>query len=258
MKLTETLCLDHFYIAITPEQFEDLKKLKNKINGFEHKITQVVGDSWEGLYLWTNSGEYIEFMIPEKDCLGLGIAFSSKSPIYTDVRELKKEFKKLKWLEGTRIRQDGSKWFTWLSIKSKVSQKSLSPYFSSWAMFYHPHYSRSKDIEPEFYAPKSMARIVSMKLSMNPELESFIEHHLAWSSAVIKKTKKGMKIEMPNREFEIFRIEIVYDKKCAGFALKELVLNSRIGERIGLPRLEVVRVTQDKSEVLIDFYKLEK
>jgi len=125
MKISELLCLDHFYIMLAPEQFNELIKLQKTIAGFKHSVVKTKTESWEGCYWRTNSGDYIEFMKPVVGKIeGMGVAFSARSPIYADVRDLKKDFKKLPWLTGTRVWPDKSKWFTWLALKSKKSKKS--------------------------------------------------------------------------------------------------------------------------------------
>jgi hypothetical protein len=245
LKTSETLCLDHFYIMVSKEQFQELAMLKNFINGLIHKKIKVKGDSWEGIYLRTNSGEYIEFMQPKIGHYeGIGIAFSSKSPIFADVRNLKQEFSKLKWINGTRIWPDGSKWFTWLSIKSKAIEKRFEPYFTSWSMFYHPRYHQHKSVSKKINKPHSIARICQLHTLMNPCLEKFVRHHLKWTNAQIISTHKGMKIIIPNREFEDFVIHITFSDKCESFLFKKIVLETHRMKKIKLPKLKSIKLTQ--------------
>jgi hypothetical protein len=253
VKISETLCLDHFYIRVSPEQFKELINLKDYISGFIHKVVKVKGDSWEGAYLRTNSGEYIEFMQLKKDQHeGLGLAFSSKSPIYTDIRDLKKEFKKLKWEKGTRTWKDGSKWFTWLSIKSKKEDKALAAHLVTWAMFYHPRYHQSKSVPAKLNKPNSMARIIRLDLLMNSKLEKFVQHHLQWSSAVITQAKKGMKIEIPNREFETFTINIIFDDTCENFIFQKIILETHRMKNVKLPKLKTIKLKQKNGVVILE------
>jgi len=68
---------------LSPEQFNELAKLQKTITGFKHSVVKTKTESWEGCYWRTNSGDYIEFMRPVVGKIdGMGMAFSSKSPIY--------------------------------------------------------------------------------------------------------------------------------------------------------------------------------
>ena len=212
MKISDLLCLDHFYITLSPEQFSELKKINEKVPGFSHQLVKTKTESWEGCYWKTNSGEYIEFIQPIVGSYeGLGIAFSTKSPIYTNVRKLKNEFKALPWNVGTRIWPDKSKWFTWLTLKSKKSAKKFNSFINIWAMFYHPRYNQYKDLTKK-PVTNALDRVTQLDVFMNPELKDFIIYHLRWTPAVIKSTANKMKISIPNREFAPFTINITFQK----------------------------------------------
>jgi hypothetical protein len=236
---------------ISPEQFKEIITLKNFISGFIHEKTTVKGDSWEGAYLMTNSGEYIEFMQPGRN-KGLGIAFSSKSSIYTDIRELKNEFKKMKWLKRTRVWGDGSKWFTWLSVKPEKEDAKLKSHFLTWAMFYHPRYYQSKNFSSETNKPASMARINSIDVFMNPKLTKYFQRHLKWTNATIKTTKKGMKVELLNREYENFTINIHFNNECEDFVFQKIILETHRMKKVKLPKLKTIKFIQKNGVIAIE------
>lgn len=250
MKISDILCLDHFYIMVSPEQFSELKKLKNKVSGFSHSKMVTKDESWEGCYWGTNSGEYIEFMQPKVGSYeGLGVALSTRSPIYADVRELKNEFKKLPWDEGTRVWPDKTKWFTWLALKSKKSAKKINSFISIWSMFYHPRYHQYKDTLKK-PVPNVVDRIIQLDVVMNPELRDLIIYHLRWTPAVIKSASTKMSISIPNRQFVPFIININFKKSCPGVIFKKIICETHRMKKIKLPKLKTISFTQ-KDGVLV-------
>lgn len=251
MKISETLCLDHFYVNVSENQFEELKTLEKYLVGFSYDVVKVTDDSWEGSYLSTNAGEYIEFFPNGKRYTNsLGIAFSSKSNIYADSRDLKDEFKSLDWQRGSRIWQNGAPWFDWLSLN-----KNTKDYFKTWSMFYHPNYKRYENIPSSFNKPNSIARIVELSLYANSKVEDLIRFHLQWTGAEVFKTNSGIVLSMKNREFECFKILVEFKDGIEGFHLRNVVLETHRFRKPKLPSFKSMKIIQKRGVIKLDFEK---
>lgn len=252
MKISELLCLDHFYIMLAPEQFTEIKKLKDKVPGFKHSVVQTESESWEGCYWSTNSGEYIEFMQPKIGSYeGLGIAFSTRSPIYADVRELKNEFKKLPWEDGTRVWPDKTKWFTWLALKAKKTEGKLNSFINVWAMFYHPRYHQYKTIDKK-PVTNALDRIVQLDLIVSPKLKELISYHLRWTPAVVTTSANKMTITISNRQFTPFTINITFKSSISGVVFKKIICETHRMEKIKIPHLKTIAFKQKKGTLIIE------
>lgn len=237
---------------LTTEQFTEIKKLKDKIPGFSHSVVKTQSESWEGCYWGTNSGEYIEFMQPKVGSYeGLGLAFSTRSPIYADIRELKDQFKKLPWEDGTRVWPDKTKWFTWLALKSKKSAANLNSFISVWAMFYYPRYHQYKTIKKK-PVTNALDRMVQLDLLVNPELKELIIYHLRWTPAVITVSGNKMKIVIPSRQFTPFTINITFKVSIAGVIFKKIICETHRMEKIKIPNLKTISFKQNKGVLIIE------
>lgn len=250
MKISQLLNLDHFYIMLSPEQFTELKTLNKKVSGFKHSIINTKNDSWEGCYWYSNSGEYIEFMQPKVGAFeGLGLALSTTGTIYTDIRELKDEFKKLPWEDGTRVWPDKTKWFTWLALKTKKNTEKLNIFINIWAMFYHPRYHQYKGLT-KGPVTKAIDRITQLDVFMNPELKEIILYHLKWTPAVIKSSKDKMSITITNKQHSPFVINISFKKAYSGVTFRKIICETHRMKKIKLPKLKTISFDQ-KNGVLV-------
>ncbi len=113
--------LDHFYIILNSNAFEQFKTTSAYINLFEHKTTVRPDMTYEGLYLYFEDNTYFEIVdekcgIPDRS---LGVAFNDLDNNDGLVNKLKSENQNITDLEIETIFKEQKEWF--IAINRKFS-----------------------------------------------------------------------------------------------------------------------------------------
>lgn len=121
--------LDHIYICLSEDEFDRLKDIYIDKYGASHSIHSSTESSWEGLYLYSQQGFYIEILRESSTCIlgQVGVALSDRGQFskFEDFKE-RTEFK-----HGLVKDEKGEDWFEYLTVRG---EEDFS--FYSWWMKY--------------------------------------------------------------------------------------------------------------------------
>lgn len=196
-KITEYLALDHFYVAMDLKSVRTLSVMTKKLRGCTHKLVKSGDDTWEGVYLHSRTGAYFE-LVHAKSTVACGLAMSARLVQYCDIRKIRRQFPKLKWLLGHRIFKKNQPWFDYLSIKNKNNSGMYA-----WLMHYHFFHRPRRT----FYG-LSVDRFVKLKLILGKNNLNDLKTHIAWVPKQKIYSSSKVKIIIPDREFSEFIVDI--------------------------------------------------
>ena len=207
--LKNGLALDHFYTGFTHEEMNDLKNLIRFSKRCDHRKIKSGKDSWEGVYLSSNTGSYFE-MILGTEKYGMGIAVSSRYLQYFDGSKVPSDFPKLKWRKNIRYwRKTKKKWFTAISLLKTPLEKNISNIFSTWIMQYHPlHEKKHAKTIPQ----SNVERFHRLVVQAGQELMPMIRYHTQWLPGRHKFRKNKIELCIPSKDGGPFRIAIRFLK----------------------------------------------
>ena len=123
------LQLDHVYICVSKEEFEELKNDYISTYNAKYRVTHSNEGSWEGLYLYSDHGFYIEVLCEGHSCFRgqVGIAFTDPEEFLLFDKFQDNPLYKTDLVKN----EDGSNWFEYLTVRTEGKFE-----FYSWWMKY--------------------------------------------------------------------------------------------------------------------------
>lgn len=217
MAIREKLRLDHFYVDLPREVFRALLPLKDTFAGSLHKVVEVEGASWEGLYIYAANGVYFELLGRGP---GSGLALSAEYIQYEDASRIVEEMPWLPWASGERVWPGGKPWFRWDSTTPDVADKTAA--FETWTMKY---YFNERE-RGRAFVQSPITRFRRLHLQIGETRYAEIAVACEWLPGRNSIGGASCQLEIPARDGTIFEIEI---ERVAGsiVALRELEFEVR-------------------------------
>jgi hypothetical protein len=202
MSLRRALVLDHFYASLPADEFQGLLGLIGPFPHAKHQKVQTEAGGWEGLYIYSQSGEYFEIL---GDSQTIGLALSARSIQYRNASLIREEFPWIPWESGIMRRPNGSPWFEWCSPSSGENQR---PALSVWTMRYFNRHEPDTD-PPGFKRPSpNIVRFRHLHVLMGEARFGEIKAALhAWSPGDHVFGDARCLVRLPMRDGHEFTIE---------------------------------------------------
>lgn len=237
----KTLCLDHSYINLQSEAFDQLLPLSSRLRGVDHVKTVSGNESWEGIYLLSRTGAYFEILREYREG-AIGIGISPMRPYYVDASKITEAYPELSWKKGTRTFKDGQAWFDWFSTIDFTTVTDTI--FDPWVMKYHLSH---RDSGVASSRPLSIDRFRKLNLELGSSHVSFLRRTSSWLPGVKSFADDEITFTIPDREGSSYQIAIVVVPGDSKFKFKSLEMDLVRGEQ-----LETVDLGPLKFEALAD------
>ena len=240
MSIANALVLDHFYVAVSEEDFVPLTELAKLIRVTIHSKMETKDDAYEGIYMYSRTMAYFE-MLREKKTGGLGLCFSPFYVQYADASKIVEEMPHEKWKTKTQYWTDGTPWYD--SHTTADYPSFAETLFHPWVMKYHPQHTDYTGFKGR---PRQIDRFERLHLTVGRENLAEIEKNSSWLPCVKTFGEKSIRFEISDREFSTFVIDVDLIDGNSRFEFKELLmkgcdpaLEALDGHRMGSFHLDV-------------------
>ena len=224
MGVKESLALDHFYINVSAEEFDELKKLLDVFRAIKHEKVVTTTDQWEGLYLYSRPWSYLEILRARRVPGFLGLCLSPVQPQYCDASKILEELP-LKWHTFHRVLKDGTPWFHAYSLEDgKNDNEAL---FSPWIMHYLPQHRSYSRVS----GPRSVDRFKRIRLKIGEENTERILYLSQFVPLAPEVSKGAITFEIPDRDGFRFLIEMELISGNSRFQFQSLTMDHCDPER---------------------------
>lgn len=201
MGVRETLTLDHFYFNLFGSDFEDLLKLSDYFRGFRHSKTEVQGDSWEGIYLYSRPSSYLEILKNRRIGGFFSICLSPAYPMSCDASKIVEEVES-NWHVYKRVFPGGQPWFDGYYLEEIAdTHNSL---FQIWIMKHHPLHKPHSQV----MSPRSVDRFRQINLELGEANAEEVLRQLRFVPIPPNHTQKNITLRIPDRDGFIFTVNI--------------------------------------------------
>jgi hypothetical protein len=221
-KVRDHLVLDHFYLTLPETQIQALRELEGHLKRTYYSATTAGKQNWAGLYIYTNIGSYFE-TIPSKNVARLAFAFRTGPTHFVDCRRMRAELPHLPW-QGGKIfwRKTKKVWFNWLDTKLKVGFENSE--IGAWMMHYPGLHERRLGAAQE---RASLERFKSIEVLMSSKARRTLIELSRWMPGKIDIRARSASLELKNRDYGPFHVEIDFRKSQEGGAiLRRLVAHA--------------------------------
>ncbi|RYZ76038.1 MAG: hypothetical protein EOP05_06225 [Proteobacteria bacterium] len=217
MGVRESLTLDHFYFNASDEDFAQLLKMKDLFRAISHSKSEVQGDSWEGLYLYSRPGSYLEILRARRAPGYFAICLSPSQPYRCDVSHVVSEVS-ANWQSYQRKFPDGSLWHEAFYIDEVPSDHDSL--FFVWAM---KHYQRHLvNVNP--MVPRSVDGFKKITLTLGEDHTQEILSRCQILPIAPTLNDRSISLEIPDRDGFRFYVEINLVSGNSRFDFKTLEL----------------------------------
>ena len=219
MSIVNGLVLDHFYFGLKEKEFQDLKNIFASLNGVEHSVVKSGEDSWEGIYVYTRIGSYIEFS-RERNLENFSLAVSATQAHLFNPTSIREEYPHLPWKSLHRISEKGEPWFDalWLPYKNNEKEKRFYP----WLMHYYPRHF--------IYENKPRPRLIDstcrVEIACHPSMIELIQAQEFWLPGrfSLNHDNKTGTLFIRDRDATELEFFLIFDESVPGFQLRNMQL----------------------------------
>jgi hypothetical protein len=213
------LVLDHFYFTLNDEEFEDFKNIFSELPGVAHQTTHSGDQSWEGVYMRTRTGSYLEF-VKENKTKGFGLAISAARLPYLNSMLMREEHPNANWKQGQRITSEGKPWFDWLTLCDYTNHSEI--FFNAWLMQYHQNHK----VPAQKFERPIVDSAVKVEIECHPSMVELVKTQGFWlpgkANFALKESKFNLLI--PDRDGSDIEFDFAINEKATGFRLKKMFI----------------------------------
>jgi hypothetical protein len=198
------LVIDHFYRVLPPEAFEEAKAFLNFFPDCEHRRNVTNYGTWEGIYIYTASGVYIELMREDEYWKPHFVAMCVSQ--FGDENQLHAQLIATSptqtFTKSEINRPDGSPWL-WCSMADLPGDD---------VFFYAEEYrddERSKRKEIGKATGNWMYSVDSLECLATEQQLLKIPEAAKWFASFVKSTPKKTELTIPQRDGTWFNASIV-------------------------------------------------
>lgn len=205
LSINKVLSLDHFFLMVNPQLFEQLKDLQGILKNTLFDRIERPDAMYEGIYVFAKNRTYLEFLntAGSKYAFWLGIGWSSKDPRIIDVDSLPEAFPDLEWQTFAIKHSNNEPWYD-AYIPSPV-EVSYHLNFTSWGVKYHTKRRTRKS------SNYSIEKFVSLRLDVPETYLKLVTHSSQWFPTKRLITEDKVVLEVPQGKDDSFRIFLYAD-----------------------------------------------
>ncbi|MBT3586316.1 MAG: hypothetical protein HN509_15520 [Halobacteriovoraceae bacterium] len=177
--------IDHFYLILTNAKFKQLKKLAQVNPEIVHKEVKSGNETWEGIYIPSKSGLYLELLKPDSTHPpgAMGLAFSALGKEKNTKKFLEEISLGEKWEEVTKKDKNNKPWF-----KAYLYPDPARLWILPWFMHYNGVPRKER---PTRFSKASIKNFPTIEMTVTASRFKHFEEQLWWCplSTVYQKNK---------------------------------------------------------------------
>lgn len=197
--------LDHIYFVVNKELLKTIVSTMKGVESFEHRKTKVKGSQWEGCYIYTKKGCYIEFVLENENLLkkkDVGIYFRSLKGI--SIKDyLLKYYPEIPWKINSEHFENGKLWFENIQYK-----------FENGVYLRNFDYSEIGEERREslYKKGKEYEYVQSIKVDVNKETFEKLRENFKWSDLQLNISQTKVEIFIPQNQKKEDVLKLIFVK----------------------------------------------
>lgn len=255
MESMDFLILDHFLYSFHASAFEKLKPLCDILKHCEHTTVVRPDVSYEGVYLISQNGSYLELLLNTDDDPNIfALAISSISPQEGDVNELPRRFPTLNWATQQIFDSDNQPWHTYFGqapIEEAVKQLVVL-----WAMQYqnlarHRPYQFRQTPQPKEHF--GVREFVGTKLKIPKKALNIVKVQSQWLPGKHRIGTKTARLHIPTASQNMFEVTMESNENINESIPLSITMRLSAEADMESQELEGLRLTRRNDILIIDF-----